>query len=654
MATRLGYRPDIDGLRAVAVTAVVACHAGWPGATGGFTGVDVFFAISGFLITSLLLREQSRTGRIDLADFWARRIRRIVPPLALVVVTTLVLGFFILLPIGEQQDLAGSAIAAIGFSSNLYFMQANTGYFAAPAQFMVLLHTWSLAIEEQFYLLWPVLIVAAAWLGKRWRLSAVRLLVPLIAAGCALSFVACLVVLEWSQAAAFYFTPLRGWELGLGALLAFAPASTHRPRVGAFLGIAGLGAIIAVAALLRSGHDFALGAAVATAGAAAVIAAGSLAPTGPATRLLATSPLVWVGKLSYGWYLWHWPLLTLGRINSLGAPSLARDTVLAVMAFGLAILTWILVERPSRTRWKMAFTPSRRAFATGAALSLVCALGAGTLWAWGNWQRSNMPLFASVQDAMDHKISFAPACDGTDDRMVEPLPSNCILGATSSSPSVVVWGDSHARHLLPGLAATAAGAGIALAPQHKSGCRPGLTEGRYRRGPAHRIEDRCRQFNRAVLAKITDMRNTSGLTGVILASRWSRDDGWEQDLEQLLRTLRAQGLRVLIVADPPSYPFDVPTCLARRGQAACANGRGVIAAEQAADTAALERIASLVPAVKVWSPAEAMCPDGVCRLMAGNDVLYSDWHHLSPAGSMLVGAYAASPLAWVAGQDQQP
>jgi peptidoglycan/LPS O-acetylase OafA/YrhL len=654
VAATLAYRPDIDGLRAIAVTMVVAAHAGLPGVDGGYAGVDVFFVISGFLITSILLREQARDGRISLAGFYARRIRRILPPLALTIVVTLALGALLLTPMGEQQDLAQSALAATGFVSNIYFMQANTGYFAAPAQFMVLLHTWSLGIEEQFYLVWPLALIGAAALATRWGLSPRRLLTPVLVGGSLLSFVGCLVILERSQSAAFYFAPFRAWELGIGALLALAPLNALRPRAGALLGLVGLAAIGATTVVMGPGQNFPIAALLAVAGGVAVLAAGVLAPSGPASRLLSTRPFVAVGKVSYAWYLWHWPLLSLCRIHDLGAPSLVRDTALVLVALGLAFLTRLLVERPSRGRWADAFDPPARAFRTAAILSAACLGLAGGLWLWANAERTSTPLRAAVDEALHQPIAFPAACDGTADRQVTPLPPRCVTGATDSATAVMVWGDSHARHLLPGLAEAARRSGVALIPQHKSGCRPGLTRGRYPRGVEHRREDRCRAFNKAVLEEIDRLRAGKGLRGVIIASRWSRDDGWRDDLHALLNDLHGRGLKVVIVADPPSYPFDVPACLARRGEAACADGRRAMARDQAADTAALRRIAAATPGVRVWDPGEVLCSDGRCRMTASGRVLYSDWHHLSPAGSALLGEHLAQPLAWVAGPDGEP
>lgn len=648
MATALGYRADIDGLRCLAVTAVVGCHAGWPGFSGGFAGVDVFFTISGFLITALLMRELHQDGRIELAGFYARRIRRILPPLALVILTTLALGFFILLPGAEQKELAASSLAATGFASNLHFMGSNTGYFSAPTQFMVLLHTWSLGIEEQFYLGWPLLVMGTVWVSKRWALSPGTVLVAVLVTGCVASFALCLVVLERSEAAAFYFTPFRAWELGAGALLALAPSTGLAPSRGIALAIASLAAIGGVTVLAAPGFDFPFAALLAVGGAAGLITAGGMAPSGPVTRLLSSKPFVWVGKRSYSWYLWHWPLLSLGRISALGERSGVRDTILVVVALGLAALTWLLIERPSRTRWSMAFSPPRRAFLTGALLSAACATLAGALWAWSSSHASSTPMASAVEGVARDRIRFPQACDGTDDQLVSPLPARCVLGAASSVQSVLVWGDSHARHLVPGLAAVSTKANVALIPQFKSGCRPGLSDGRYQRGPGRRSEDRCRAFNKAVLEQLDKMQQGRGLQGVIIASRWSRDDGWRRDLGSVLSVLQARGLRVLIVADPPSYPFDVPSCLARRGLVACETGRGAMAQAQNADVAALRRIAAPFPSVRVWDPSAALCHVGRCEVMKGDKILYSDWHHLSREGSLVVGQDAAEPFQWVA------
>lgn len=279
---------------------VVAFHVGLPGFSGGFVGVDVFFVISGFLITGLLVREQEQSGRIDILDFYARRVRRLVPAMSMVLVAVMILGLVFLLPTGEQQALAKSVLAVTGFVSNVYFAVVQSDYFSARADGLPLLHTWTLAVEEQFYLFWPLALAMTAWLTRA-RLGQRRLLAWLIAAGSLASLAACVIVMwRWPQWA-FFATPFRAWEFGVGALFALLPRGAGiGPRWGAWLTLGGIAAILA-AVVLFSGRTLfpGMAALLPVAGAAAVIAGGAAAPMAGLTRLLGSAPMVAIGKVSY-------------------------------------------------------------------------------------------------------------------------------------------------------------------------------------------------------------------------------------------------------------------------------------------------------------------------------------------------------------------
>lgn len=300
-----GIRAEIEGLRAVAVLLVVACHAGLPGFSGGYVGVDVFFVISGYLITHLLCREQQRTGTLDLAAFYGRRIRRLLPAFALLMIAVLA-GIHLLASPLEQPALLRSALAAALYISNLHFAWQATDYWGPAAKQDPLLHTWSLGVEEQFYLLWPLLLALLLMSAGRWR----RLLVP---AGIAASFGLALYWMALAPAKAFFFPLARVWEFGAGALLALFPGALQAlsGRIGlrrrrALAEGAGLLLILSAAVGYDGDTRFpGLAALPPVLGTALVIAAGAPGLAGGGRSLLAWRPLQWLGGQSYGWYLWH-------------------------------------------------------------------------------------------------------------------------------------------------------------------------------------------------------------------------------------------------------------------------------------------------------------------------------------------------------------
>jgi peptidoglycan/LPS O-acetylase OafA/YrhL len=331
------YRPDVDGLRGIAVLAVVVYHAFPYALPGGFVGVDVFFVISGFLITQILRRHLLEHGRLGIGDFYARRVRRLFPALLLVLAFTGLAGWLVMTS-GEFSVLGQHLAGAAGFVSNLV-LWSESGYFAPDAQTAPLLHLWSLAVEEQFYLAWPLMLL----LANRLRAGAVVLVLITLA-----SFVANLVVVERDGSAAFYLPLTRLWELSLGGALAiagerWAPAAQTARRMGA-VGVALLAGSTVLVVDVPSYPGIA--AAFPVAGAALCIAAGASAPAN--RHLLAARWLVQLGLISYPLYLWHWPLLALLRLSSVDPQALSVVAAVA-LSVALAWLTWRYVERPARS-----------------------------------------------------------------------------------------------------------------------------------------------------------------------------------------------------------------------------------------------------------------------------------------------------------------
>ena len=439
MISKPVYRPDIDGLRAIAVALVVLTHANVPGLGGGFIGVDVFFVISGFLITTILLRE-AQDGSYSLARFYERRIRRIFPALVTVLVATTLAGIYILTP--DQLAAYGkSMMATMLFVSNFYLgMTAN--YFDPDAETQPLLHTWSLAVEEQFYIVFPILLIALL----RWYPRRAKAAVWIVAL---LSFAACILLTDRRPTMAFYLAPTRAWELLAGALLAIhAPRTLPAGRewVAQALGIAGLGLILAAGVWFSPATVFpGWTAALPVLGAVALILAGSLGG-GIATRILSTAPVRGLGLISYSLYLWHWPVIVLLRFWTIDPPTPLQMTLAVVATVILSILSWKYVEQPFRHAGKL---PGRLRhpvlWAGGGCIIAVCALSMVL------FQGKGLPGRFSAEEQRllveELKDGSVPCDDQTDWREI----ADCEIGAADAPESFLVWGDSHGRSLLPGL-----------------------------------------------------------------------------------------------------------------------------------------------------------------------------------------------------------
>ena len=352
-----GFRPDIEGLRAVAVVAVVLFHAGLPGVGGGFVGVDVFFVISGFLITGLLWREVSSAGTVKLSRFYGARARRLLPASAAVGVVTAI-GSAALLPPLQAHSVLEDGIYSALYVSNYRFAHDGVDYFAPvlpPSPFQ---HYWSLGVEEQFYLVWPALIIGTTWLirlvRRRTKADTPSTQTPylvVLALVAALSFALSLAATFVVPAVAFFSLPTRAWQLAAGGLVALTAGQWHRlpPRAAAIAGWAGLGIILLACTLLGGGTLYpGTAALLPVVGAVLVIGAGCATPAQGCGRVLAVAPMRAIGRISYSWYLWHWPVLLLAP-PLLGHPlGLAGRLATAVISGGLAVLTLRFIEDPLR------------------------------------------------------------------------------------------------------------------------------------------------------------------------------------------------------------------------------------------------------------------------------------------------------------------
>lgn len=548
MTLNLTYRPDIDGLRAVAVLAVVLYHAFPEALPGGFVGVDVFFVISGFLITSIIVRE-AQSGSISFSRFYDRRFRRIAPALFVVLVASLIYGYFTLLP--ETFSRLAEQVAASAFGvANIYYL-LHSGYFDPSSETQPMLHIWSLSVEEQFYLLWPV-VIALCWKFASRNTRAVTVAILAVIFGASLA--ASIYIMKVDQSLAFYLMPTRAWELALGGLLVFSPLLTGAyARLAPLLGLAALAASIS---LFNSDMPFPGAIALLPClGAALVIWPRRPELAGP--KLLSAKYSVFLGKISYSLYLWHWPVLVFAGIRYEWSIPYSARLVLVIACTLLAAATWWLVEGPLR-RWR----PNPK---YGIGFGLAGSFGVSLIAAIVIFN-SGFPLRfpASVNAAVAMKAyDYAPMFrEGSCFLDPKQPPSEFRADDCIGSHELVLWGDSHAAHFYQSLNEEISG-GVGQATA--SACPPmvGLT-----------IPDRphCRDFNDIVLDRLVSHPPRA----VILAAAWTLLPASIQPeiasrLDKTVSALSKAGIEVKILGQAPTYRVTVPDLVAARSQTGSAD-----------------------------------------------------------------------------------
>jgi peptidoglycan/LPS O-acetylase OafA/YrhL len=624
---RLRYRADIDGLRAIAVLAVVAYHAFPRALPGGFTGVDVFFVISGYLISRLIWGGLAEGSFSPLA-FYGRRVLRLFPALVVVLAACLAAGWWLLVP-AAFEDLGRDTAAAAGYFSNIVFWR-ESGYFAPDAATRPLTHLWSLAVEEQFYLLYPWLLVAAF----RRRHATAALLVGMTAC----SFAVGLVLVRIDPAEAFYLLPSRLWELLAGGLLAYV-LDRRRPsaRTAHAVSLAGLG-LLPVAFLGARGTGFPGWWALAPVAAAALIIAA-----GPGAALnrtvLSRRPLVFVGRISYPLYLWHFPALVFARVRY-GTLSTGRTVLVIAVAFALAYLTFRLVESPLR------FGVRRVAWKPLPALVVVMlALGAGGAFvdASSGWA-GRLPLLvqklASVR--FDYRSAYREGtCFLRSTQDATAFAPRCVEPGTK--PIVLLWGDSHAADLYPGLRALESTNRFRIAQFTASSCPPFLHYSSANR-PS------CAAINREVVARIRELHPRE----VILSAAWYRysDSTRVAGTVELLRNLEVPS--IVLVGPSPVWlrglPQELYTTYLRRNRIPSRINSGLSARPAQAD-ATMRALARRL-GVGYVSPLDALCTADGCIARAGDEVTVWDSAHFTRAGSVLLAR--ATERALLAGATTQP
>ena len=635
----IAYRRDIDGLRAIAVLPVLAFHAFPDWLPGGFMGVDVFFVISGFLISRIIQRELE-AARFGFVDFYLRRARRILPSLAIVLLAVLVVGWFLLIP-GEYKHIGKHVAAGAAFVSNMVLLDESS-YFDPSSETNPLLHLWSLAVEEQFYLAWPLLLFLA------WRAPALRhwTIASLLLASFALNA----LWVRTDQPLAFYSPLSRVWELAVGALLAqvlaaygfdTAPPSQRGSRRLADVSIrdltsfAGAALIAASLALLDKTQAFpGWWALLPTLGAACLIAAG---PAAVFNRLILSSqPLVWIGLVSFQLYLWHWPLLVFERRLFLDESTSTTRLAALALSFPLAWATYSLVDKPIRLGCNLA----RKALATCVATAVIGATGF-----WVHASNGFPQRFPSLmQELASFSFDYGPAyreglCFLTPEQNESAYSPVCdALSTPATLPRVVLWGDSHAAHLYPGLLRVSRGR-FDLAQYTTSACPPLI-------GVEIAIRPNCKHINDQVLLRIqAHLPDT-----VVLSAVWQT-----YSLENLVPTierLRESGVRNVVVAgQAPHWPKRLPELVST-----VASEHDLSQVPERLqwsgydDAMNVDRtVSELVKAqgATFFSTTGILCKDGSCLVRTNSDPLSLtawDQGHLTTTGSEYVALHFPAGL----------
>jgi peptidoglycan/LPS O-acetylase OafA/YrhL len=677
----VGFRPDIQGLRAVAVLLVLLSHVGFGFAAGGYVGVDVFFVVSGFLITALLVKEVFDTGKISIVGFYARRARRILPVASVVTMAT-ALGAWLWFPVTRLEAVMQDAYTVIVYVVNYRFVSEQTEYLNAGQMPSPLQQFWSLAVEEQFYIVWPLLLIGLMFLVGRSPRKLVGAAVGACIAIFAISLVLSVIVTEQSQPTAYYAAHTRIWELAAGAFLALVlPALKRTPKVlGLILGIAGLAAIIGSALLYDDATAFpGYTALLPVVGTMLVIVAGSGPATGPASALLSTGPFQFVGKISYSLYLWHWPILILLPLGLDVENSLLLNTVLIVLTFAIAQLSYACIEQPVRNA-RLLKADNRWGIATGVVCSMLglamivtlttafskvpddsgpvdldtveqvedfSAVEAGLAegLAIERVPATAIPPLAGMSEDLPEIYRSDPPCHLTYERTTPP--EDCVFGDVDSETVVVLLGDSHAAQWFPALESIATDKGWKLLSRTKSGCSPvSITV-------MNTVEDTvytgCDEWRAHVLDEIDEIAPAMVVIGnsdnVVFADpaedtagQWR--DGWR---ETLSRVTASAGAVVTMADTPRAQGTSAPDCLSTHMDSvqSCLTEHPYVLSDQDLRTAGLEaqrEAGSTHVETTPW-----FCADGRCPLIVDEMFVYRDEHHITtPYSRALAGVLAGS------------
>jgi peptidoglycan/LPS O-acetylase OafA/YrhL len=640
------FRPDIEGLRGIAILLVLLFHAGLPWTPGGFVGVDVFFVISGFLITGKLWRESQQPGGLNITRFYAWRIRRLLPAALVAVALISLVGLLLAAPLDRSELAADGAASALSIA-NMRFI-GSVDYFAATTSPSPFLHFWSLSVEEQFYLVWPALIVLLTWRGGSSRRLIAALLIGVVA-----SFALSIWLTDTSPARAFYLLPTRVWQLGVGGLLALIGVMGTSRRAGA-LAWAGLAAVAVAGVALTAEMPYpGLAALLPTAGAVALLYGGA-APSGP-VRLLAAAPLRFLGKISYSLYLWHWPLLVLPLMFLERALTGVEVVASVAVAIGVSWLSWRFVEQPFRYGDRSRRATSWSAIRVGVAgilsvalftQGLAAALPSSAVTVQPTPSPSGSPVASDGPITLPADLTPSLASARDDEERLRgdgclafervTTPPNCEYGVKGSAITIALVGDSHASHWFPAIEAIALERGWRLVTFVKVSCS--FTTLVQRNLALKREYRECTAFNEATVARLNQIK--PALT-IIVNRRTFRPI--EENITSALAgaalgemVARIPGATAILV-DTPDPGRDVPACLSKHPS----DIRACLFTQDDADNREIgiaERVAADVSGARLIDLTANICTEWPCSPISGSVLIYRDEDHMTATFSRSLAA----------------
>ena len=629
----LRFRPDIEGLRALAIILVVGSHANIPFMSGGFSGVDVFFVLSGYLISGLLMREIMETGSLGFIAFYSRRLKRLLPALLLVTLVTILATAIILSPY-EQVSQATTASLVPYWITNLFFSYSDMSYFSDDSASNLFLHTWSLAVEEQFYLVWPLLVflVFKSTVGGQDGLFTQRLarIFTLVLAG---SFLLCIFLSVIMPLWGFYLMPSRSWQFALGGLCFIVGdmGRVGKLQLGSnvLFGFAAIGLCLVLLGMILLHEDMVYPgywSLIPSLGAAGIILGGTGSGT-PIGSLLSRKPMLFVGKVSYSWYLWHWPVLMLGNML-FPEGGILLQMVLVVLSFLLAVVTLYTVEMPLRHNSTLVARP-----AVTVVLSLVfmsVGFAIAKLWqvkaiAWAN--TSDQVPYQQVRSELP-----VPYERGCDDWVNSAKVKICNFGVTDAENVAVLFGDSIAVQWFAGLAIPLTLDNWQFYVITKSAC-PIVDEPIFysRIGQEYKI---CEEWRNAAIEQLQEINPDILFVGS--ASDYAYTPGqWQEGTQRIVEQLADSADRVYLIPGTYRLPFDAPSCLARKDwqpafiaslSECSAQGK---APADAVVIEALTQAAREYPNVGVLDLNPIVCPDNHCEARREGNIVYRDFQHVS-------------------------
>ncbi len=665
-----GYKPFIDGLRALSILAVVAYHVGFSQVPGGFVGVDIFFVISGFLIVTHLISSME-AKKFTFGEFWARRALRILPPYLLVIATCAVIAPFVLVLPDELESFGRQVTNSAVMIANHFFLRSQ-GYFDTEVDVKPLLHMWSLSVEEQFYIIAPLAIFGIYTACRKLSSTKARALcISAILVLFGLSLYGCITLTGGGAGRnyAFFLMPLRAWEFIAGGVIAFlVPFVLRFPRAATeIIALFGL-TLVATAIFMYSGEDTypSWKAIMPVAGAALIILCGVAQPQNLVARALSLKPLVAIGLISYAWYLWHWPLLSFGRIYHFGARDLSFDLAMAGISLLLAWATYLLVDKkilawrqhlPSGANWKH----------TGAALSLCIAVGLSGVYMTkvyapsvaSNYTEAQAPKRASRAGVCNlHSITDPQAC----------------LDLAAEKPIGLLIGDSHADAAYRGIAKHALADDAVIASVSSGGC--GAFFNTHINDPDEAMGERCEKGRANAKSLIGDEIKPKF---AVIFSRWSlytgrgqyslsepgsitpftdTRAGFVEKLKGTYNYLRAQGIdRILVIGPVPVFNAPAKDCVMRSDRYRVE--RDIHCSEEriAVDTARKDALSWLresvaqEPNIRFIDPITQFCDEKLCRGYGEEGLLYADTSHISDAGMERIYQAEKKSFEWVFGKD---